>query len=348
MTGATTKKPSARRRLPSLLLTLLILLAASGTAHAASSTSTLPAPAGFEGLWKGLLLLEPGAIEVEVAMELARDERDGTEQWVGSFDQEDLGMHFQPFDRIEVSRDRIHLELLRVIPQAGLRIPLAWDARLSTDGRTITGTFTEGHRSPVAFVLERLGPPGSELPEPKVSDVVDLSPDAAELAARLNRHSDSVRLVALLSPTCSKCLAAAGVLERHLMRRIDDSRLRVYVVWGPMLGDETREAARKATSRLTDPRAIHLWDPDTGLNLRVAQALGQEPEGPAWDVFILLPPGAEWRNGPPPGADYMHLWRGYPEERRLDADALAEKVRALLATAPPAEAATLRAPRSEP
>ncbi|HYN22192.1 MAG TPA: hypothetical protein VE078_14625 [Thermoanaerobaculia bacterium] len=118
------------------------------------------------------------------------------------------------------------------------------------------------------------------------------------------------------------------MVQRYVLDRIDDPKLRVYVVWGPMLGGETMEEAREAASLLPDPRTAHFW---TGAHV-LAEALrasaGLEEEL-AWDTFLLFPPEVGWGNAPPTPAYVMHVGKRLPPDRRLNGEKLAEQVNRL-------------------
>lgn len=127
------------------------------------------------------------------------------------------------------------------------------------------------------------------------------------------------------------CLASARVVRRYVLDAIDSPDLRFYVVWGPMLGEESREDTGPATVHLAGDRVTHFWTPGHDLAEAFAGVLGL-PEGePAWDTFLLFAPGAAWGEaGPPAPAFFMHVGRSLPEDRRLDAEILAREARRLL------------------
>lgn len=123
----------------------------------------------------------------------------------------------------------------------------------------------------------------------------------------------------------------ARVAQRHVLERIGDPRLRAYVVWAPILADDTEEAAKLAVAHLPDARVTHYWTRDKSVAEAFRAPLGLA-EGPAWDVYLLYPPGVKWGNGTPVPWYYMHqLNDRLPAERRFNGAVLAEKVRELLA-----------------
>lgn len=127
------------------------------------------------------------------------------------------------------------------------------------------------------------------------------------------------------------------MVQKYVLDEIDDEKLKVFVVWGPMQGYETREHAEEAPAFLPDPRAIHYWTDAQTCAEVFEELLGLEDE-PAWDTFVLFGAGARWQDRPPEPAYYMHVGKSLPKELRLDGRKLAEQVsRALAAAAPAAE-----------
>jgi hypothetical protein len=120
------------------------------------------------------------------------------------------------------------------------------------------------------------------------------------------------------------------VVQRHVLKQIPDERLRVYVVWGPMLEKETEEDAKKATVHLPDPRVTHFWTGAHGVAeaFRAPLGLGNER---AWDTFLLFAPGVTWGETAPTPTSYMHKGKPLPEDRRLNGIKLAEEIRRMLA-----------------
>lgn len=96
-------------------------------------------------------------------------------------------------------------------------------------------------------------------------------------------------------------------------------------------------AARSASRRLDDPRVHNFLDPDyvVASPYRAILGLHQSSDEPAWDAFLLFDRSARWEEKPPAPADWMHQLGVGPPARRLDADKLAEAVRAALAAPGP-------------
>ena len=109
---------------------------------------------------------------------------------------------------------------------------------------------------------------------------------------------------------------------------MEDPKLRIHVIWGPMLGGETEADAREATALMPDPRVTHYW---TGAHT-LAEAL-RAPSGLkdelAWDTFLVFAPGARWGDAPPAPACVMHVGKRLPAEQRLNGEKLAAEVNRL-------------------
>jgi hypothetical protein len=315
------------------LAAALATLSASPPAVAADP----PEPPTAEGLWRGLLLIEPAVVEVEFGVELARAP-DG--RWTGTYDDPDRGLRHEVLDEVSVDDRRVELAYTFEIPGGDFVIPYRWTGELAEDGGSIAGEMVEGEAPPVPFVLHRLGPPGTEPPAPPAVPVVALSPEAAELREAFNRDRGRVRLLMLLSPKCSRCLSGAGIVGRRVLPRAADGELAVLVVWGPMFGEETLEDARGAAVRLPHDRAAHFWTGGQELALEAGRRLGL-PEGrPAWDTYLLFPPGITWEAElPPPAAHFLPGGRNVPEDRRFHGERLAAEVLRLAAAGPAAGAA---------
>jgi protein-disulfide isomerase len=301
------------RRIARCLGLSSLLLACAGAAPAIAEP---PDPSGF---WNGWVVYTPAKTEVEVTVELAR-RYDGA--WIGTIDVPVQNVELMPLRKVAVSSPQVAFELVETSGTS------AFSGQLTPDGSQIRGEMTEDG-APHPFVLDRKA--GRASPQ-AVREVRSLADDGAELKALFDRESDKVRLIFLVSPTCPRCAIASRLLERYILDQISDDRVRVYVLWGPMLGDETEDAARKASRHMPDGRVVQFWTRSPELAKRLAVPLGLK-ETPAWDVFLLFPPGAHWTDTVPQPAYFMHQ-RGdlLPADRALDAAKLRDQVRGLLAS----------------
>jgi pimeloyl-ACP methyl ester carboxylesterase len=284
---------------------------------------TTAAATDADGLWNGWVVYAPGQTEVEVTVELGRS-HDGA--WAGTIDVPVKDYEFVPLRQVAVNGSEVSFEMAE---PSGIT---AFSGRLSPDGNQLRGEIREGD-AVHPFLLERKAVRPTAKP---ASELRNLSDDGAALKALFDQEADKVRLIFLISPTCPKCAIAARLLERYLLDQVPGDRLRVYVVWGPMLGDETEAAARKAVRNMPDERVIHFWTRSPALAKSFGVPVGLKDDTPAWDVFLLFAPGTRWIDPAPKPGDFMHQ-RGnlLPADHLLDAARLRDLVREMMASGPP-------------
>lgn len=120
-------------------------------------------------------------------------------------------------------------------------------------------------------------------------------------------------------------------MHESVFEGIATERLKGYAVWEPILRTDDERSARKATTILPDTRVHHYWigDQAVGEMFQAPLALVVEP---AWDVYLVYPPGIEWTTArPPKPAYFMHQLGSLPADRRLNGETLARKLRQVLA-----------------
>jgi hypothetical protein len=118
------------------------------------------------------------------------------------------------------------------------------------------------------------------------------------------------------------------VVQNDVLRTIDSRDLLVYAVWEPILKTDDARSSRKATTLLPDSRVRNYWTGTLDLGRLFQPAIGLEGE-PAWDVYLVYPPGIVWEKGAAPRpAFFMHQLGGrLPDARRLDGPGLAAELR---------------------
>jgi hypothetical protein len=150
---------------------------------------------------------------------------------------------------------------------------------------------------------------------------------AQTLREAFNADAGTVRVVALVSPTCGACLRGAADLQTGVFATIRDPKLRGYIVWVPKLdGHETN--VPEATHTVADPRANHYWDAEGYLVHAYDQTLGLGQD--AWDIYLLYPPDARWDGPNPPQPQYWMHQLGGVNAPTLNAKTFADHTRALL------------------
>lgn len=98
------------------------------------------------------------------------------------------------------------------------------------------------------------------------------------------------------------------MVKSEVLARIPSEDLRVYLVWLPILGGDTLDAARESAGTVGDPRVTHYWDPDLSFARSLGEVLSIPPSprrdqglrtGTAWDIYVAYPRGATWEQAPP-------------------------------------------------
>lgn len=307
---------------------ILLLLAVSVSPVGAETKPRL------DGLWDGFVIFRPAQIEHDFVVEIAAS-AEGL--LGGTIDVPALHLKFHPLQNIALDGSKVSFDFGLVPGNPDPNNHFYFKGDLSMDGRKIAGEFSgrsggQEVRSP--FHLERTGEAGGERPEKAKLPVVVLSDPGDELRAAFNRDKGKVRLVLLLSPTCGACLSSANVIERYVLDTLKDDSIRVYTVWGPMMGGETEEQAREATSYMTDPRVTHFWTKAQTVANQFGRAAALPEKESGWDTYLLYPQGPTWNDTPPPPARYMFINKPLPEEHALDAEKLANLVSDQLAPRP--------------
>src|SRR5260370_20967584 len=91
---------------------------------------------------------------------------------------------------------------------------------------------------------------------------------------------------------------------QKVMENVPDERIRLYIVWLPVLMTDDRVSAERRFGEFSDKRLTCFWDGNrlTGDLWRRLLSLGTL----AWDVYLLYGPNAEWRKQPPKPMFWMH------------------------------------------
>jgi hypothetical protein len=135
--------------------------------------------------------------------------------------------------------------------------------------------------------------------------------DALALRHGFNADATVPRLLFLVSPTCEICVSGALSVTQAVLSLPSTSDFRLYIVWLPVLANDTRQAAAGVQEQLpVDHRLAHFWDHDLSVSQayhRVLQ-LGQRQRRHrvAWDMFLLYGAGVVWLDTPPVPGFWMH------------------------------------------
>ena len=119
------------------------------------------------------------------------------------------------------------------------------------------------------------------------------------------------------------------MVQKAILDGLKDEKIKVYVVWTPVLWEDDRRAAVEAIGHVSDERAVHFWDADKSLAFSLEKIVTLPRGRPlAWDVYFVFDPQATWGDGPPKPATWMHQLG--TDERKLDGDRLRIAVEELL------------------
>jgi len=96
-------------------------------------------------------------------------------------------------------------------------------------------------------------------------------------------------------------------MRDEVLRKVADPRLRVYVVWEPILPKDRAEAVADAAAVMAgETRAVQYWDAGAVSGKAYRQSLDLPLKSAAWDIYFLYPPGVKWEADPPAPSFWMH------------------------------------------
>jgi hypothetical protein len=272
----------------------------------------------LEGHWKGVIDVRPGEFEVDMVLDLAPG-ANGT--ITGHLSYPNQGPKQYGLDTVQVEGDAF---LITSTDEQGT--VSIFQGRSLDGGNVLKGDLTEGGRK-APFELHRT----TAAARKPVVHV--LGKDGAELKALFNQEQGKVRVIMDLSPACNTCRTAARMIERHLLEKVNDPRLSVYIVWEKIGPVDTEEMAAQASALLSDPRIQCFWSPDHFTSAAFHEAVGAR-KTLSWDIFLVFGKGKKWGEAPPVPDSFMHNQKAneeLPKDRLLSVDKLAEEVKRLLA-----------------
>jgi hypothetical protein len=106
----------------------------------------------------------------------------------------------------------------------------------------------------------------------------------------------------------TNCLRGASAAQQLLERKAD-RKMRVLVVWEPILITDWRPPSGSALARISDGRVRQFWDRNHVVSGALAEIAKRKPpeaqptccvqKGFYWDEAILHPRGARWKDAVP-------------------------------------------------
>jgi len=92
---------------------------------------------------------------------------------------------------------------------------------------------------------------------------------------------------------------------QSVLDQVHGQRLRVFIVWEPVIWTDMGPPGGSVLSRISDSRTAHFWDQDLLLSKKLVQEQnrsgvrveakgGSDPDAIIWDFVAVFPPGARW------------------------------------------------------
>ena len=122
-------------------------------------------------------------------------------------------------------------------------------------------------------------------------------------------------------------------MVQTVIDKMKEAPLDVLVVWIPAIAGDDYPAASRAQSKVVDERARHYWDGSQALGDAFSPILGIRSRM-AWDVYLLYPGNAEWKESAPAPAEWLHQLVGENPDRELTEERLEAAIAKLLPSRP--------------
>jgi len=88
-------------------------------------------------------------------------------------------------------------------------------------------------------------------------------------------------------------LQGASAFQK-LLDEQPEGKVRVFVIWEPVLPTDLTAPSTMTLKRIADTRASQYWDNEH----LVSKSIGEEDDV-VWDYVAVYPPGKLWEKGPP-------------------------------------------------
>ena|ERR1051326_5495359 len=125
------------------------------------------------------------------------------------------------------------------------------------------------------------------------------------------------------------CRQGASVIQEEVLNIIKDLSVRVFIAWVPILTSDKHAPDNDTLALAADKRATHYWDEKGKLPRLFQKTLSLAPR-PAWDVYLIYPPGVKWETEPPNPVYWQHQLEGVTAAPCLDGRSFAVELRKVL------------------
>lgn len=137
-------------------------------------------------------------------------------------------------------------------------------------------------------------------------ELISLENSLTPLINRFNDNKEKIRFLALLSPTCPLWRdKGARAVHQNVFAKYPDEDISASIVWIPILGDDTFDAAIPSVKFLNDVRIKHFYDNNKTVGKIIADSVGWAGNV-AWDIYLFYRPFVEWTETPPKPVYWMH------------------------------------------
>jgi hypothetical protein len=130
--------------------------------------------------------------------------------------------------------------------------------------------------------------------------------DLKTLRDAFNESSEKVRVVSILSPTCSACQEGHRAVKK-VFSDFKSEKLRGFLVWLPMRSKDDARMALAQSADFKDGRIdLQGWDANKEIAKQFSKTLDLKVA--AWDVYLVYAPGVKWPDeaAPPAPTFWMH------------------------------------------
>ena len=152
--------------------------------------------------------------------------------------------------------------------------------------------------------------------------LITLSGSIESFLSAFNADVNIPRFVAILSPTCGACRHGAEAIKETLSGDARDGKLRLFVVWAPMLAPDNDASALEAVGLFSGVAVSQFYDPDRRLgdvfrkdvfpraademrqslphgHYLEASLAGRSNDTPEWDIYMFFDAATVWTSATP-------------------------------------------------